>query len=102
MCQADQPRLRSSIMRANHAAGLCGNGREVDDASPSALAHAAKDSGSDQEGLFQVDAEHFIPIGFREFLEGLDLADAGIVDKDIHWAEFVLDGFEKLVDLGGH
>ena len=86
-------------MRANDAAGLCCDRREIDDAPPAALAHAGKNTIGDEKSGLEIDAEDLVPVALVELGEVLDLSDAGIVDEDVDEAEVAFDGGDEPLDI---
>jgi hypothetical protein len=66
-------------------------GRDVDDASPAALAHETDKRLGHQEHRIEIDREDAPPVVERDLIEALHRIDAGIVDEDVAAAGALLD-----------
>src|ERR1035437_10161821 len=79
-----------------------GNGRDVDNRSGAALAHARGHRLNETEGALQVDLDHLVELGFIDLQYGF-LSDIGgrVVDQDIDPAELAMRGIDELPDVRG-
>src|SRR5262249_38945504 len=75
--------LRRGVVRSDDAAYLCGDGGDVDDASPLARPHAGKDGLRDQEARLQVAGDDLVPVALSDFGDRLWARDAGVVDATV-------------------
>src|ERR1043166_440567 len=101
MGEADEAGFGGGVMQAYDAAGLCGYGREIDDAAPVALAHVGEDALGDEESGSEIDAEDAVPVFESNFGDGLGLRDTGVVDEDFYFAEVAFGLGDEAFDVGG-
>jgi hypothetical protein len=77
------------------------NGCDVDDPTPSPLAHAGQNRFGGMECCRQVQGQDGIPAHIGERLDRGDMLDSRIVDQDINPTEPITRELRKLVHLMG-
>ena len=76
-------------------------GGDIDDASPAVLFHVGHRQPAGVKCAREVDGDNRIPLVDREFLDRIDVLNAGIVDQDVDRSELGTGLIDHVFDLVG-
>src|SRR5262249_49768283 len=85
---------------ADHAGAARRTGRNIDDAAPAALAHAANDRLGAQERGLEIDRDGAIEVRLAQVVDAAAERDAGIVDQHVDRPELRGHGSHHRVPPG--
>jgi hypothetical protein len=87
-------------MRADNAAELGGDRRNVDQPAPTALAHPPDDALRHEKRGREIDSEEVVPVVFGNGVDRLRARDPRVVDQDIDARQVPLHGRHETIDFG--
>src|SRR5712664_663885 len=100
--EPDDPCLRSGVIRLALVAVQPHHARNVDDATPAPLDHAARGVLGHQERALEVRIHDRIPVRLAQQKQQIVLGEPGIVDEDVDLPEVPFDRFGERFHLIAH